>query len=208
MLELEAWSLGIVNPPGESIVLIGMMGAGKSCVGRCLQRRTKLALVDTDDIVASKFGISIPEIFSKYGEQDFREAETQALRELAPAKQTIIVTGGGIVLREMNVDVLKRLGVIVWLDGNEETLFERASRARTRPLLQGENPREVFAQMLRGRLPLYAKIANIRIDTSVLTDEEIAVAILSKLRKLDRNWRVEPSAFAEAAADKPIPATR
>ena len=208
MLELEAWSLGIVNQPGKSIVLIGMMGAGKSCVGRCLQQRTKLALVDTDDMVASKFGISIPEIFSKYGEQDFREAETQALRELASAKPTIVVTGGGIVLRERNVDVLKRLGVIVWLDGNKETLFERTSRARTRPLLQGENPRETFTQLLQLRLPLYAKVAHIRVDTSVLTDEEVTVAILSKLRKLGRNWRVESSTFAEATADKPVPATR
>ena len=187
-----------MNQSGKSIVLIGMMGAGKSCVGRGLQRRTKLALVDTDDVVASKFGISIPEIFSKYGEQGFREAETQTLRELALAKPTIIVTGGGIVLRAKNVDILKQLGVIVWLDGNEETLFERASRARTRPLLQGENPREVFAQMLRGRLPLYAKIGDIRIDTSVLTDEEVAVAILSKLGRLGRNWR----------PGSPIPATR
>src|SRR6267378_2474436 len=93
-----------VNQAGKSIVLIGMMGAGKSSVGYCLQRRTKLALLDTDEIVASKFGISIPEIFSKYGEQAFREAETEALRQLAPAKQTIIVTGGGIVLREENVN--------------------------------------------------------------------------------------------------------
>jgi shikimate kinase len=208
MLKLEAWSLGIVNQPGKSIVLIGMMGAGKSCVGRCLQQRTKLALVDTDDIVASKFGISIPEIFSKYGEQDFREAETQALRELAPVRPTIIVTGGGIVLCETNVDFLKRLGVIVWLDGNEETLFERASRARTRPLLKGENPRETFTQLLQLRLPLYAKVAHVRVDTSVLTDEEVTVAILSKLRKLGRNWRVKSSAFAEATADKPVPATR
>jgi shikimate kinase len=178
-----------VNQSGKSIVLIGMMGVGKTCVGRGLQRRTKLALVDTDDVVASKFGISIPEIFSKYGEQGFREAETQTLRELALAKPTIIVTGGGIVLRAKNVDILKQLGVIVWLDGNEETLFERASRGRTRPLLQGENPRELFAQMLRARLPLYAKIGDIRIDTSVLTDEEVAVAILSKLGRLGNNWR-------------------
>ena len=191
---MRYWS---VNPPGKSIVLIGMMGAGKSCVGRCLQRRTKLALVDTDDVVASKFGISIPEIFSKYGEPGFREAETQTLRELAPAKPTIIVTGGGIVLRAKNVDFLKRLGVIVWLDGNEETLFERASLARTRPLLQGENPREAFAQMLQARLSLYAKLGNIRIDTSMLTDEEVAVAILSKLRRLGPNPR----------PGSPIPAT-
>ena len=174
-----------------------MMGAGKSCVGHCLQRRTKLAFVDTDDIVASKFGISIPEIFSKYGEQGFREAETQALRKLAPAKPTIIVTGGGMVLCETNLDLLKRLGVIVWLDGNDEILFERALRARTRPLLEGENPRATFTQLLQLRLPLYAKVAHIRVDTSALTDEEVAVAILSKLRKLRRNWR----------PGSPIPAT-
>jgi shikimate kinase len=175
-----------VNPVGKSIVLIGMMGAGKSVVGRCLQRRTKLLLLDTDDIVASKFSTSIPEIFSHYGEQAFREAETQALRELTTMEQAIIVTGGGIVLREENIDFLKRLGVLVWLDGKEATLFERASQARTRPLLQGENPREAFAQMIQARLPLYAKVAHIRVDTSVLTEDEIAVAILNKLRRISR----------------------
>jgi shikimate kinase len=102
-------------------------------------------------------------------------------------EQTIIVTGGGIVLREENVDLLMRLGILVWLDANEETLFERASRSGNRPLLQGDNPRAAFAQILEARLPLYAKIANIRINTSVLTDEEVAMAILSKLRKLGRN---------------------
>jgi shikimate kinase len=172
-----------VNPVGKSIVLIGMMGAGKSVVGRCLQRRTKLVLLDTDDIVASKFGISISEIFSHYGEQAFREAETQALRELTTMEQAIIVTGGGIVLREENVDCLKRLGILVWLDGKETTLFERASQARTRPLLQGKNSREAFARMIQARLPLYAKVAHIRVDTSMLTEDEIAVAILSKVRK-------------------------
>jgi shikimate kinase len=188
----------IVNYGNKSIVLIGMMGAGKSSVGRCLQGRTKLALAEIDDIVASHFGTSIPEIFSKYGEQVFRKAETEALRKMAPAKQTIIVTGGGIVLREENVDLLKQLGVVVWLDCNVETLFERALRSGNRPLLRGENPTEEFTQMLQARLPLYAKIAQIRVDTSMLTDEEVAVAILSKLKKLGRNWRL----------GLPIPPTR
>src|ERR1041384_958921 len=97
---------------------------GKSSVGRCLQRLTKLALVDTDEIVAAKFGIPIPEIFSKYGEQAFREAETQTIREIDTAKPTIVVTGGGIVLREENLDFLKRLGVVVWLRRNKQTLFD------------------------------------------------------------------------------------
>ena len=173
-----------MNAVATSIVLIGMMGAGKSSVGCCLQRRTNLPLVDTDKIIASQFRASITEIFSSHGEQAFRHIETQVLRELAPGKRAIIVTGGGIVLREENTNLLKRLGVVVWLDGNEETLFKRASRTPTRPLLRRDNPRDTFAQISKARLPLYARIANIRVDTSMFTDEEVAVAILSKVGRL------------------------
>src|SRR5437773_4599722 len=151
-----------------------MMGAGKSAVGSCLKKRTGVTQIDTDDIVASKFGISIPEIFSKYGEERFRDAETEALRGIAVNQPAIIITGGGIVLREENVDLLKRLGIVVWLDADEETLFDRASRTRKRPLLQTENPSQTFSQMLQARRPVYAKIADIRIDTSMLTDVEVA----------------------------------
>src|SRR5262249_13321738 len=124
-------------------------------------------------------------IFSSYGEQAFREAETEALRKLAGSKQTIVVTGGGIVLREENIEILKRVGIIVWLDGDDETLFGRASQKENRPLLRTKNPRETFSRILRARRPVYAKIANIRVDISVLTDEEVAVAILSKFRRLN-----------------------
>ena len=156
-----------------------MMGAGKSCVGPCLHRRTGLALHDTDEIVAANFGMPISEIFPKFGEPRFRQAETDALRSLATIEQTIIVTGGGVVVRNENVELLKRLGVIVWLDADEETLFARASRKRNRPLLQTKNPRRTFSQILSSRRPLYANIADILVDTSVLTDEEVAVAILA-----------------------------
>jgi shikimate kinase len=172
-----------VNQAGRSIVLIGMMGAGKSSVGNCLHERTTLGLFDTDEIVASKFGMPIPEIFSKRGENKFRKAETEVLEALVASDPVVIVTGGGIVLSEENIDLLKRLGAVVWLEADEETLFNRASRASSRPLLQGKNPRKAFAQMLQARLPLYAKIADIRVDTSLLTEEEVAVAILSKLRR-------------------------
>ena len=154
-----------MNGGGKSIVLIGMMGVGKSSVGRCLQRRTRLALLDTDEIVASKFGMSIPEIFVKHGEDKFRKAEAEALRSLGRAEQAIIVTGGGIVMGEENIDLLKRLGMVVWLDGEEKTLFERASRSSNRPLLQSENPKKAFAQILRARRPPYANIAKDRKST-------------------------------------------
>ena len=162
-----------------------MMGAGKSSVGRSLHRRTGLALHDTDEIVISKFGMSIPEIFAEHGEIKFRDAETEALRRVRTEEQTIIITGGGIVLRKENVEILRSQAVIVWLDGDEETLFERAFRKKNRPLLHTKNPRKAFSQIRDARRPLYANIADIRVDTSVLTDEEVAVAILAKLRRMN-----------------------
>jgi shikimate kinase len=174
-----------VRRAGKSIVLVGMMGAGKSSVGACLRRRTGLGLIDTDEIVASKLGMSIPEIFTRCGEEKFRKAETEALRCMGTEEQMIIVTGGGIVLREENVEILRSQAVIVWLDGDEEALFARASRKKNRPLLQTKNPRKAFSEILRSRRPLYANTADIRVDTSVLTDEEVAVAILAKLRKVN-----------------------
>jgi shikimate kinase len=162
-----------------------MMGAGKSSVGACLRRRTGLGLLDTDEIVASNFGMSLPEIFAEHGEKKFREAETEALRSVRTEEQTIIITGGGVVLRKENVEILRSQASIVWLDADEETLFARASRKQNRPLLQTKNPRKTFSQILGARRPLYANIANIRVDTSVLTDEEVAVAILAKLRRMN-----------------------
>lgn len=161
-----------------------MMGAGKSAVGRCLRRRMGLTLLDIDEVVASNFGMSIPEIFAEHGEKKFREAETEALRRVRTEEQTIIITGGGIVLGKENVEILKKQAAIVWLDADEETLFARASRKQNRPLLQTKNPRKTFSQILGARRPLYANIANIRVDTSVLTDEEVALAILAKLRRI------------------------
>ena len=89
------------------------------------------------------------------------------------------------MVRNENAEILKRLGLIVWLDGDEETLFARAFRRQNRPLLQTKKPRKVFLEILRARRPIYANIADIRVDTSVLTDEEVAVAILAKLRRVN-----------------------
>ena len=129
--------------------------------------------------------MSVPEIFAEHGEKKFRDAETEALRRVRTEKEMIIITGGGIVLRKENIAILTSQAVIVWLDGDEEALFARASGAQNRPLLQTKNPKKTFSQILAARRLLYANIADIRIDTSVLTDEEVAVAILAKLRKMN-----------------------
>src|SRR6184192_2337211 len=167
----------------KSIVLIGMMGAGKSSVGRCLQRRTGLARIDTDEMLATQFGIPITEIFATRGEEKFRDAETELLRTLEPARSTIIVTGGGIVVRPENINLLQQLGTTVWLMADEATLFERASRRNDRPLLQKESPRQFFSTLFKTREPLYAAAADIRVDTSAKSHEEVAETILSNLEQ-------------------------
>jgi shikimate kinase len=172
---------------GDAIVLIGFMGAGKSSVGRTLARMTGLARFDTDEMVAAQFGLTIPEIFRKHGEEKFREAETAALAQLPDKTPAIIVTGGGIVLRPENVDRLRELGTIVYLSADEETLFARISRRATRPLLQTTNPRATVAELLASRLPLYREAADIEVDTSRLKHEGVARSILKSLEADERN---------------------
>lgn len=169
-----------MNAP-KSIVLIGMMGAGKSSVGRVLQRRTGLGRIDTDELIAAEFGMSIAEIFERHGEDKFRNSETEIIRKLAPDRPTIITTGGGVVVRRENIELLKKLGAVFWLTADEGTLFERASRRNERPLLRNQNPREAFAELLRQREDLYATAADFRIETARKSHDEVADAILSKL---------------------------
>jgi shikimate kinase len=169
---------------GQSIVLIGFMGAGKSSTGKALARKTGLLHFDTDEIVSKRFGLSVTEIFVQLGEEEFRDAETEALKRLSAAAPAIIVTGGGIVLRPENVKMLRGLGRVVSLEADEETLFRRISRRATRPLLQTENPRATMVELLRVRDPLYRSAADVRLDTSHLTHDEVAEAILKGLEEL------------------------
>ena len=106
------------------------------------------------------------------------------LRKLAPERPTIVVTGGGIVGNTENLDLLKRLGTVVWVTADEATLFERASRRNDRPLLQKENPRAVFSKLFRERESLYAAAADLRVDTSALTHDEVAETILNRLEEV------------------------
>ena len=169
---------------GQSIVLIGFMGAGKSSTGKALARKTGLPRLDTDEIVSGEFGLEVMEIFTRFGEERFRDAETEALMRLSQIEPAIIVTGGGIVLRPGNVEMLRALGKVVSLEADEETLFRRISRRPSRPLLQTENPRATLAELFRKREPLYREAADVRLDTSDLTHDEVADAILKSIEKL------------------------
>lgn len=168
---------------GDAIVLIGFMGAGKSSVGRTLARMTGLPRFDTDEMVAARFGLTISEIFKTHGEEKFREAETDALRELSGKGGGVVVTGGGIVLRPENVRLLRALGTVIHLAADEETLFKRISRRDSRPLLRTENPRATVAELLRVRLPAYQEVADVEVDTSTLTHDGVAKMILARIEQ-------------------------
>ena len=172
-----------MNERGPAIVLIGFMGAGKSSVGRMLARMTGLPRFDTDEMVGMQFGLTISQIFETHGEEAFREAETETLRELTGKGRAIIVTGGGIVMRSENVELLRQLGTVVLLAADEPTLFDRISRRTTRPLLRTENPRATMAALLEKRLPLYRDAADVELDTSTLAHDEVAKLILEKIEQ-------------------------
>jgi shikimate kinase len=172
-----------MNEQGPAIVLIGFMGAGKSSVGRMLARMTGLPRFDTDEMVAARFGLTISEIFENYGEESFREAETETLRDLSGKGKAIIVTGGGIVTRPENIELLHQLGTVVLLAADEQTLFGRISRRTSRPLLRTENPRATVTALLEKRLPLYRAAADVEIETSALAHEEVARLILEKIEQ-------------------------
>jgi shikimate kinase len=166
---------------GRAIVLIGFMGSGKSSVGRILSQKMGWPRFDTDELISARFGRPMAEIFAEVGEEKFRDAETEALNELAVGGPAVVVTGGGIVLRPGNVELLRRLGTVAHLEADEETLFRRVSRRATRPLLQTENPRATLAELLRTRLPIYREAADFRVDTSHLSHEEVAEAVMNNM---------------------------
>ena len=129
----------------RSIILVGMMGAGKSSVGRLLARRLGRCFVETDDMITAHEGRSIPEIFAERGEAHFRALEEETVRLLALKSGDVIATGGGLPCRDGRPDLLRALGTVVWLRGEFDAVYERAQRAGARPMLAGRGRDEIEA---------------------------------------------------------------
>jgi shikimate kinase len=159
-----------------------MMGIGKSVVGKSLEEKTGLPRCDTDEIISSKLKMPIKEIFSTHGEEHFRDLETETLRSMSPEEPAIIVTGGGVVLRAENIDLLRQMGTVVWLDADETTLRMRIRHLSDRPLLRTANPVASLSELLAAREPLYRKAADLRVDTSEKDPQQIADLILENIQ--------------------------
>lgn len=171
----------------DNIILTGFMGCGKSSVGFKLSYYLRRTLLDTDKWIEKKQGMSISEIFDKYGESAFRQMETDCLKELLQTEDhQIIATGGGLPIREENHELLKQLGWVYYLKVTPEVVYERLQGDTTRPLLQGDNPMEKIESLLNVREPVYEQCADFVIEVSGKTFEEILEEIASKERMAER----------------------
>jgi shikimate kinase len=165
---------------GDNVVIVGFMGAGKSVCGRLLARRLGRCFVETDDMIVSRDGRSIPEIFRQSGEEVFRRLEGEVLEALALKSGEVIATGGGLPCRDDRMDLLRALGTVVWLRGDLPDLLDRAQRIGGRPMLE-RSPVEIET-LYRAREAYYAR-AHLTVDTAGLGVDQVVARTLAALRR-------------------------
>lgn len=167
----------------KNIILIGYMGCGKTTVGKSIAEATKYTFVDTDEMIVAQQGRSISDIFAQDGEPVFRDMETALLVKMLTEKNDtrVISTGGGMPVQKENRQLLRQLGIVVYLRVKPETVYERIKGDTTRPLLQCENPIERIREMIKSRGPAYEETAELVIDVDNLTQREAAEQIIRKM---------------------------
>ncbi len=153
------------EPVPGSIFLVGMMGAGKTSVGRALSRRMGKPFHDSDHVIEERTGVKIPVIFEIEGEAGFRAREAAVLEELTALPEIVLATGGGAVLNERNRMHLRERGTVVYLRASVRDLLNRTRHDRNRPLLQTADPKARLTELFEARDPLYRETAHVTIDT-------------------------------------------
>ncbi|MGH1399054.1 MAG: shikimate kinase [Alphaproteobacteria bacterium] len=167
----------------KPIILAGMMGTGKSHIGKLLAERLSLPFYDSDKVIEERGGLTIPEIFELYGEARFRESETKTIIELLGQGACVIATGGGALTNDAVLEAVKAQSHSIWLHADLETLMERLSQSKNRPLLQNDNPKAILEDLLEKRESLYAQM-DIAINTGAGNADAVLNEIVDKLGNL------------------------
>lgn len=167
------------------ITLVGLMGAGKTTVGRRLAAQLRLPFVDADAEIELASGMSIAEIFERFGEAHFRDGERRVIARLIDGETKVIATGGGAFMQPDTRALILERTLAVWLDADIETLVERVRRRNTRPLLKDRDPGEVLTELAAIRNPVYAE-AQIRIGSKATPHGETVATIVAALAKANR----------------------
>ena len=165
---------------GRPIVLVGMMGAGKTTVGRRLANRLGRHFIDSDEEVEKAAGMSIEEIFKLRGEPDFRAGEVKVIARLLKERDLVLGTGGGAFINAETRALVKAASASVWIKADFDLLFQRVSRRSNRPLLKTANPRETLRNLMDVRYPIYAE-ADVTVVTRDVPQDQVASDVIDAL---------------------------
>ncbi|GHU05685.1 shikimate kinase [Betaproteobacteria bacterium] len=165
----------------ENIYLVGLMGAGKTTIGRSLAKRLDSHFVDTDKEIESRTGVSIPTIFEIEGEDGFRKRESQVIAEISRKNGFVVATGGGGVLREENRENMRASGFVIYLNVSPQMLWERTRHDKNRPLLQVTDPLLKLNQLFTARDPLYREVANLVVEGGRMSAQGVLQYLLKEL---------------------------
>ena len=192
--------------PTNNIFLVGLMGSGKTTIGRSLAKKLNLRFIDADQEIEARTGASIPLIFEIEGEASFRQREADVIRDLTAQQGIVLATGGGAVLNETSRQFLHERGTVVYLRASVASILQRTSHDKNRPLLQTPDPKARIEELSRQRSPLYEKVAHIIIETGRPNVHSVVQNILSQLERNTSSLPADNALFTptdnrEAASD-------
>ena len=174
----------IAGLAGRNLILVGLMGAGKSAIGKLVAAPLGLPYIDTDHEIEAAAQMSIADIFAAYGEPEFRALETRVIERVLAEGPAIVSTGGGAFINPVNRELIARSGLSLWLKADLETLWDRVKRRQTRPLLKTENPKQTLKDLMDKRYPVYGE-ADVTVHSRNVRKEAVMRDVLKALAAVD-----------------------
>ena len=172
--------------PSGNIFLVGMMGAGKTTVGKLLAQHLGKNFIDSDEEIQQRTGVTIPHIFDVEGEAGFRQREVNVVKELVTLNNIVLATGGGVVLNEQSRDALRCNGIVVYLKSAVNDLWQRTRHDRNRPLLQAADPRAKLKELYEQRDPLYTQVADLVMPTGKQNVHSLVLQLEQELNQFKK----------------------
>ncbi|AQS64627.1 Shikimate kinase 1 [Rhizobium rhizogenes] len=172
----------------RNVVFVGLMGAGKSAIGRMVAQQLKVSFIDTDVEIERVSRMTISELFATYGEEEFRALETRVIKRLLRGGPKVISTGGGAFINDNTRRHITRGGISLWLKADLEVLWERVNKRDHRPLLKTENPKATLAALMEKRYPIYAE-ADLTIESRDVRKEIIVTEVLAAIAGIEQKDR-------------------
>ena len=182
-----------IIPVDKSIVLVGLMGAGKTCIGTRLARKLGMVFVDADDEIEAAADCTVEEIFTRYGEQAFRDGERRVIARLLEGEPRVVATGGGAFVNAETRDNVRRMGISIWLKADIDVLLQRVSRRNNRPLLKNGDKRQTLERLIDERYPSYAE-ANLTVESGAESPDITVTKVIDALKTIDDERSTEAAA--------------